>query len=228
MPNYHLSYAISKRTPPNRKILKAILDAQAEMNRRFQWSLERLTLAPVVAARRAGATMSTRQAKAAYRIFPLRDAFEPLDPAQSSVYGSTGVGESLWNAYLVAAFLRRISAAYPALRLELREENGFLLSVAVSLCAGQVVPHRAWLKHIDRRLHAFSDDPTMADAYIWGRDEALQGRLFVYGAASDYIEVEEVREVLRKNGHAIETTSLEDAAAVAVEAAVASHLSRAA
>jgi hypothetical protein len=226
MSNYHLFYAISKRTPPSPKVLKAITDVQAELNRRLTWTHERLSLAPVA-----------RQPSVLPLCFPFV-AFSPSRPApayrgreaeapgaprieDAFAFGSTKVGANLWNAHLVVAFLRRVSAAHPELELELRDDGGFVLPGAVVIRNGKVELQRDWLNRERVRALEISGDPNAAAPFVWAEAEALQGRFFLEADASDYAEVREIQE-MDLGWEQLQSVNLGDLAEIVVERATTS------
>lgn len=220
MPNFHLVYAISKRTPPAPKTLQSVLDLQTEVNRRCSWSHERLALAPERSA-----------ARSPFAPFPLtRFAFgrpgfsvaseraEVVSPVipEAAAAGSTKVRDNLWNAHLVVAFLRHVSNEHPEMLLELRDDGGFVLPGAVWIQGGRVELQREWLNRERERVIETSGDPNMAAPFVWAEAEALQGRFFVPGRASDFAEVREIQE-LGATWDQIEAMTIEDVAELVVD-----------
>ncbi len=200
MPNYNLVYAISKRTPPTPKTLKSILDAQAELNRRCTWTHERLSLAPERQAIRAPFALPftriipSSPLPAAYgerRIMADLTAKIP----EACAAGSTKVRDNLWNAHLVVAFLRSVSADHPELLLELRDDGGFVLPGAVWIHGGKVELQRQWLNAERERVLERTGDPQAAAPFLWAESEALEGRFFQEAEASECSEVREIQEV---------------------------------
>jgi hypothetical protein len=218
MSNYHLSYAISKRTPPSPKVLKAILDVQAELNRRCTWTHERLSLAPERFAERASFTfpfvrLAPKPALAAFRDTELQVSGARIQDAVAS--GSTKVRDNLWNAHLVVAFLRRVSEAHPELLLELRDEGGFVLPGAVWIRSGKVELQRDWLNRERERVLEMTADPQAAAPFVYAEAEALQGHFFQEAAASDYAEVPEIQG-LDSRWDELQSMTLGEAAEVVV------------
>lgn len=228
MSNHHLFYAISKRTPPSPKVLKAIADVQAELNRRCTWTHERLSLAPVarqpVGAPFAFPFVSLSPSRPA----PALRGREPEAPGASRIEdafasGSTKVRDNLWNAHLVVAFLRRVSTAHPELLLELRDDGGFVLPGAVWIQNGTVELQRDWLNRERARALELTGDPQAAAPYVWAEAEALGGRFFLEAEASDFAEVREIRE-LDLDWEQLQSVNLQDLAEVVVERAAASKV----
>jgi len=221
MPNHHLFYAISKRTPPSPKAWKAIAGIQAEMNRCFTWSHERLALTQERQPARPALTFPFVQLSAPKQELP-SDIFMRVDggPAMrftdTAASGSTRVRENLWNAHLVTAFLRRVSAAHPELVFELRDEDGFVLPGSVWIRDGKVGTNREWLNRERERALELSGDPQAAAPFVWAECEALRGRFFQDTVASDYAEVPEMQE-LGLEYDELGGMSLEEAAHRAVE-----------
>lgn len=226
MSNFHLIYAVSRKTPPSPKTMKAVLDVQAELNRRLHWSHERLSLAPArqsvrapfgfpfvrfAPSRPAFALMAERQAEAP-RASCIEDAF---------ACGSTKVRDDIWNAHLVVAFLKFVSTAHPELLLELRDDGGFVLPGAVRIIGGKVELDREWMNRARERALEMTGDPQAAAPFIWAEAEALEGRFFLEASASDFAEVPEIEE-LDLEWEQLQTVSLEDAAENVVRRAMAS------
>lgn len=202
MPNYfyHLHYAISKRTPPSPRVWQAIAESQERLNRCLKWTNERLSLAPVRPADRPQFTFPlihlglSKQTPPDPRIAQV-DAGPVVRIDDAYAVGSTKVRDSLWDAHVVAAFLRRVSADHPELLLELRDEGGFVLPGAVWIKAGKVQLNRDWLNRERERVLEMTGDPNAAASYLWAEAEALQGRFFAETAASDFAEVPEIEDL---------------------------------
>ncbi len=221
MSNYNLVYAISKRTPPSPKALKAILDVQAELNRRCTWSHERLALDLVERpAVRAPFSMPL------FRFTLGRPMFAPLgERAEVSVAttvipdaaaaGATKVRDNLWNAHLVVAFLKHVSREHD-LHVELRDDGGFVLPGAVSIQNGKVELQREWLNRERERVLETTGDPNTAAPFVWVEAEALQGRFFLDASASDYAQIPEFRE-LDARWEQLEAMTLQDVAELVVD-----------
>ncbi|MDQ7814213.1 MAG: hypothetical protein RDU25_00180 [Patescibacteria group bacterium] len=221
MPNYHLHYAISKRTPPSPKAWKAIADVQTEMNRRFTWSHERLALALERQPARPGLAfpfvqLTPQKPELPSDIFMRIDGGPAMRFTDSAASGSTRVRDSLWNAHLATAFLRRVSAAHPELLFELRDEGGFVLPGSVWIRDGKVGTNREWLNRERERALELSGDPQAAAPFVWAECEALRGRFFQDTVASDYAEVPEMQD-LGLDYDELGGMSLEEAALRAVE-----------
>ncbi len=130
--------------------------------------------------------------------------------------GSTRVRDNLWNAHLVAAFLRHVSAENPELLLELRDDGGFVLPGAVWIKNGKVELQRDWLnRERERALEKFGD-PEAAGPFVWAEHQALEGRFFLDGPASDYTEVPEIRE-LEASWEQLASMSIGDVAELVVD-----------
>lgn len=198
MGHYNLSYSISKRTPASPKALKEILDAQTAVNDACTWSHERLGLA---ASREMGRAVLT---------FPLRFGFAsgpttihpeglgaatPPFSADAFAQGSTRVRDNLWNAHLVAAFLKHVSRMHPALLFELRDEGGFVVPGSVWIKGGNVEANREYLNRERSRALEVTGDPQAAAPFVWAELQGLGGSFFIDAAATDYIAVPEIREL---------------------------------
>ncbi len=197
---YHLHYAISKRTLPSPKVWKAIVDVQAELNRRLSWTHEGLNLAPVRQPDRGPFAFPFVQIGPPKQVQPDARILQVQAPQAARIEdayaaGSTKVRDSLWNAHLVVAWLRHISACHPELLLELRDEGGFVLPGAVWIRGGKVELQRDWLNRERERVLEISGDPNSAAPFVWAEAEALQGRFFIDGPVSDWSEVPEVQEL---------------------------------
>lgn len=200
MSNVNLTYAISKRTPPTPKTLKAILDLQAELNRAITWTHERLALAPAPEAPRASLSFPFVRITPARPMFGdiaghLGEASRASRIDDASVSGSTRVKGDLWNAHCIAAFLRHVSQLYPELLLELRDDGGFVLPGAVTIRGGNVELNREELNRARERVLEMTGDPQSAAPFVWAEAEALGGNFFVAGNASDFAEVPEIQEL---------------------------------
>lgn len=224
MSNYHLHYAISERTPPSPKALRAILDAQAIVNDRLTWTHERLSLVPRRDVPRPVFTFPY------VRFAPMRPAsargsgyerggVATFVPSDAFATGSTKVRENLWNAHLVAAFLRAISAQHPELLFELRDDGGFVLPGAIWIQGGKVELNRDWLNRERERALEATGSPEAASFYVWAESQALGGRFFEEGHVFEYTEVPEIRE-LNASWDQIESSSLEEIADIVVSRAI--------
>jgi hypothetical protein len=223
MSNYHLHYSISERTPPSPKVLRSILDTQTELNARLTWTNERLALV----ARRdlPRPTFAFPYVRfASVRTVPMhgletqQGCIATLIPSGAYAAGSTKVRDSLWNAHLVAAFLRNVSARHPELLFELRDDGGFVLPGAVWIQGGKVELNRDWLNHERERALEATGSPEAAEFYVWAETQALGGRFFEEGNVFDHAEVEEIRE-LGASWNQLESSSLEDIADIVVKRA---------
>jgi hypothetical protein len=215
MSQYNLVHGILRRIPPTPKTLKQILDLQTEMNRRCTWSHERLSLAPVREPQRSLSFPFLRLG--AMKPGPAF-AFEPQDtsrpPLDACAFGTTKVRD-LWSAHLVAAFLRTVSAKYPDLVFELRDESGFVLTGATWIRAGKVERQREWLNKERERALEVTGDPNAAVPFIVAESQALQGKFFEEGSVSEFAEVPEVQE-LDLGWNDLESLSLADLADMVV------------
>ena len=196
----HLLYAISKRTPPSPNAWREIESIQKELNEHLTWVHDRLSLARDGGAPRAGFTFPLVQMITPARV-PLAPNFrERVEEAlpripDACAFGSTRVRDNLWNAHVVAAFLKVVSARHPELIFELRDDGGFVLPGAVWIRGGKVELQREWLNRNRERALESSGDIEAAVPFLWAEREALEGRFFADQAASDYAEVPEIQEL---------------------------------
>lgn len=218
----HLHYAVSRRTQPSQKALRAIADAQSLVNNRCSWTYERLALKPV----------ERRPERPQYSSFPFVQfaSAKPALPAElarvdggpvvrfddAALAGSTRVRDNLWNAHLIVAFLKHVSASFPELLLELRDDTGFVLPGAVWIRGGKVELQRDWLNRERERVLEFSGDPNAAAPFVWAEAEALQGRFFLDAPAGDFSDVMEIQEMIGVSYDELNSLSLADAADIVV------------
>lgn len=226
----HLLYAISRRTPPSEKTWKEIDEVQKALNHRLTWTNERLSLTREQAGTRPGYAFPFVQIMNPLRApSPSVGRERPDDApriADAFATGSTRVRDNLWNAHLVAAFLRFVSARYPELTLQLRDDGGFVLPGAVWIKGGQVSLDTDWLNRARARALETTGDVESAMPFLWAEHEALEGRFFAAGSVFDYSEVPEVREFSSMVGdeHSFET--LEGFADVVVDTVASKALER--
>jgi hypothetical protein len=185
-----LHYAISKRTPPSEKVLKNILHMQDQAIQILRWHNEGLSFAPdrLTARPTLGFSFApfSRFAPAATIPFPeTREAPRPV--VDGCVTGSTNVRQSLWNAHFVASFLRLVSARFPELLLELRDDGAFVLPGAVWIKGGKAELNRAWLDEQRARALA-SGEIQAAIPFLWAEQQAVEGNFFRDGDATDILE----------------------------------------
>ena len=226
MANYHLFYAISKRTPPSPRVWKAIQDVQADLNRRCSWVHERLSLATSRPAPRMPLLFPFFQLTPSPSMFAgagEREGGAAVSPRIPEAFasGSTRVRDNLWNAHLVVAFLRRVSAEHPELLFELHDDGGFVQAGAVWIQNGKVKLQREWLNRERERVLERFGDPEAAAPFVWAEHEALEGRFFLEAPASDYAEVAEIQE-LDASWEQLRAMSTSDAADLVVERATSS------
>jgi len=222
MSNFNLVYGISKRTPASPKVLKEILDAQAAVNAGCAWTHERLSL---VAPRETGRTVLnlpfTRFGFASGPITIHPDGLTAGGSESSEnafVQGSTRVRDNLWNAHLVAAFLKRISRMHPGLLLELRDEGGFVIPGSVWIRGGNVEANREFLNRERVRALEVTGDPQAAAPYVWAEMQGLSGNYFLDAAVNEYAEAPEIRD-LDARWQQLAAMSLSDVASLVVERA---------
>lgn len=220
MSNYNLTYGISKRTPASPKILKEILDAQEAVNAACVWTHERLALvAPRETGRPALTLPFTRFGFTSTHLALHPDALAAGEPRASEnafVQGSTRVRDSLWNAHLVAAFLKHVSRMHAGLLFELRDEGGFVVPGAVWIKGGNVEPNREFLNRERVRALEVTGDPQAAAPYVWAELQGLAGNHFVDATLSEYGAVPELRD-MDVRWHELEAMSLSDVARLVVE-----------
>lgn len=192
MASYTLHYVISRRTPPSERVLKSILHMQEEANRRLSWQHERLSLAPERRVMRSPLAFSFPRFAPATPLptFDLRDGTPRI--ADGCVAGSTNVRQSLWNAHLVASFLKLASARHPELLFELRDDGGFVLPGAVWIKAGKPEVNRLWLDEQRGRALATTGEIEAAVPFLWAEHQALEGNFFQDGDATDLVDVAEI------------------------------------
>lgn len=196
----NLLYAISKRTPPSPNAWREIDSIQRELNEHLTWAHDRLTLARDSATPRGSFAFPL-----IHMVTPARTTLAPnfrerADDAlpripDACASGSTRVRDNLWNAHLVAAFLKAVSARHPELLIELRDDGGFVLPGAVWIKEGKVELQRDWLNRNRERALESSGDIEAAVPFLWAEREALEGRFFADQAASEYAEVPEIQEL---------------------------------
>ena len=219
--SHHLSYSISKKTPPSSKVIKSILDAQSAVNAAVSWVNERLQLA-------------TPREVRPILTFPLRFGVasgpmtihpeglisgSPMHSTDSYAQGTTRVRDSLWNAHVVAAFWRTVSRMHPELLIELRDEGGFVIPGAVYLRGGNIEANRTFLNQERARALELSGDPQAGVPYIYAELHGLAGRFFVDVPVADYEEVPEIQE-LGLSWPDLEAVTLSEVAQRVVERAI--------
>jgi hypothetical protein len=220
MGNFNLIYGISKRTPASGKVLKEILEVQAAVNDACAWSHERLAL---VAPREPGrATLTLPFTRFGFTSAPMTLQPDSLaaGPSGSSenafVQGSTRVRDSLWNAHLVAAFLKHVSRMHPGLLFELRDEGGFVVTGSVWIRGGNVETNREFLNRERARALEVTGDLQAAVPYVHAELQGLTGNFFLDAMLSEHGAVPELRD-LETRWQELEDMSLSDAAQLVVE-----------
>jgi len=221
MSNYNLNYCISKRTPASPKVLQEILDVQAILNRVCSWSHERLSLSCPKQAGRPGLGFHFVRFAHLSAAAPQPNRFgngaeHESDDAFAS--GSTRVRDNLWNAHLVAAFLKYVSQMHPALLFELRDESGFVVPGSVWIQGGKVEPNREYLNKERARVLELTGDPQAAAPFVWAELQGLGGTFFQDAAAREYAHVAEIK-ALDANQEQLEAVGLEDVAKHVVDVA---------
>jgi hypothetical protein len=220
MSNHNLTYQISKRTPASPKVLKEILEAQAAVNAACTWTHERLAFAAPRESGRAPFTFPL--GRFAFASGPMSfpsdgsGTFAPVPSADAFVQGSTRVRDNLWNAHLVAAFLKHVSQMHPSLAFQLQDEGGFVLPGSVLIRGGNVEVNRAYLNQERARALEFTGDPQAAAPYVWAELQGLSGSFFLDVPAREFGGVREVQE-LEATWDQLETMSAEDIATAVVE-----------
>lgn len=231
MANYHLVYGISKRTPVQPKALKEILDAQTAVNRVCTWTHDHLSLEAPRGTGRAGFTLSIPRFGFVAGPAPVpSDGFGASAPGSSAdayAQGSTRVRDNLWNAHLVAAFLRFVSRKHPGLLFELRDEGGFVVPGAVWIKGGSVEANREFLNRERARALEVTGDPQAAAPFVWAELQALNGKHFVDEPVSEYMGIPEIQG-LGASWDDLQEMSLADAAEAIVERAVETAVPQAA
>jgi hypothetical protein len=220
MGNFNLIYGISKRTPASGKVLKEILEVQAAVNDACTWSHERLAL---VAPREPGRTTLTLPftrfgfTSAPMTLQPDSLAAGPSGSSENAfVQGSTRVRDSLWNAHLVAAFLKHVSRMHPGLLFELRDEGGFVVTGSVWIRGGNVETNREFLNRERARALEVTGDLQAAVPYVHAELQGLTGNYFLDAMLSEHGGVPELRD-LGARWQELEDMSLSDAAQLVVE-----------
>ena len=219
MSNHNLTYSISKRTPAPPKVLKEILDAQAAVNRACTWTHERLAFAPPRDTGRAAFPLQFARFGLASGTPPTLDGFgahSSAQPADVFMYGSTRVRDNLWNAHLVAAFLKHISRKHPTLLFEFRDDGGFVIPGSVWIRGGAVEVNREFLNLERARALEVTGDPQAAVPYVWAELQGLGGSFFAEAPVDDFGNLPEVRE-LGASWDQLENVSAEDLASLVVE-----------
>jgi len=219
MPINNLTYSISKRTPASPKAVKEILDAQTAINRACTWTHERLAFVPPREQGRAAFPLQLMRFGLASGNPPALDGFgaQPLArPADAFMHGSTRVRDNLWNAHIVAAFLKHVSRKHPTLLFELRDDGGFVIPGSVWIRGGAVEVNREFLNAERGRALEVTGDPQAAAPYVWAELQALSGALFAEAQVDDFGNVPEVRE-LGASWDQLESMSIEDLASLVVD-----------
>jgi hypothetical protein len=222
MSNHNLTYSISKRTPAPPKALKEILDAQAAVNRACTWTHERLAFAPPRDMGRAAFPLQFVRFGFAPGTPTATDGFgahSSVPPADVFMNGSTRVRDNLWNAHLVAAFLKHISRKHPTLLFELRDDGGFVIPGSVWIRGGAVEANREFLNLERARALEVTGDPQAASPYVWAELQGLGGSFFAEAPGNDIGNLPEVRE-LGATWDQLENVSMEDLASLVVEHAM--------
>lgn len=178
-----LSYAIRK-TSVHPKILKWILQAQAQLNDRASWSHERLNLVPT-----SNPTDRPSVGFPFVRIAPLRVGPYVVDEstsnnAQARNSNAVAVGvtktRSLWECHLVAAFLQQASEKFPDLVFELRDDTAqFVLAGTLAVRAGKLSLDDSWLRAEQERILEMTGDPQAVSALIWAQAQALHDGVYL-------------------------------------------------
>lgn len=221
MSNFNLIYSISKRTPASPRILKEILEAQSAVNRACTWSHEQLSFsAPRGMGRPAFAFPFVKLGLASGTMNLLNDEFAAPAPAFPDAFaqGSTKVRDNLWNAHLVAAFLKHVSRMFPQLVFELRDEGGFVIPGSVWIRGGNVEANREFLNRERTRVLEMTGDPQHGAQFILAELQALAGNFFYDVPASEYMEMPEIQQ-LGVRWEQLEVASLGDVASHVVERA---------
>jgi len=219
MSNHNLTYSISKRTPASSKVLKDILDAQAAVNRACTWTHERLAFAPPREQGHAVFPLQLMRFGLASGNQPASDGFgaaPSVPPADVFMHGSTRVRDNLWNAHLVAAFLKHVSRRHPTLLFELRDDGGFVLPGSVWIRGGAVEANREFLNRERTRALEVTGDPQAAAPYVWAELQGLGGSFFADAQVNEFGNLPEVRE-LDASWDQLENVNLEDLASLVVE-----------
>ena len=222
MSNFNLTYGISKRTPVSPKVLRGILDVQTAVNRACTWSHEKLSLsAPREMGRPTFAFPFVRFGLPPATPNFLSDGHVTPAPAVSPdafVQGTTRVRDSLWNAHVVAAFLKLVSRNSPGVLFELRDEGGFVLPGAVWIQGGNIEVNREFLNRERARVLELTGDPQAGAPFVWAEMQALAGTFFQDAAASEYADVPEIRS-LGASWDQLDAMSLSEVASHVVERA---------
>lgn len=195
--SHHLTYSISKKTPPSSKALKAILGAQNAVNAAVTWSHERLQLA-APREERPLLTFPLRFGMVSGPMTLQNDGLHsgsPMHAGDAYAHGTTRVRDSLWNAHVVAAFWRTVSRLHPDLLIELRDEGGFVIPGSIFLRGGNIEANRTFLNQERARALELTGDAQSAVPYVFAELHGLAGRFFVDAAVADYEEVPEIQEL---------------------------------
>ena len=223
--NIHLNYSISKRTPASPKALKEILDAQAAVNRACTWTHERLAFAQPRDSGRAAFPLQFVRFGFASGTQPASDGFgaaPSAPPADAFMHGATRVRDNIWNAHLVAAFLKHMSRKHPTLLFEIRDDGGFVIPGSVLIRGGVVEANREFLNRERARALEVTGDPQAAAPYVWAELQGLGGSFFAEAPVDELESLPEVRE-LDASLDQLESVSMEDLASLVVERATAAE-----
>jgi hypothetical protein len=108
--------------------------------------------------------------------------------------GSTKV-RTLWEAHLVAAFLRIVSEQHPDITLELLDDSGqFVTCLSAFLRGGRFEINRELLNAQRERVLEASGDPQAGAAFLWAEARALNGEFLTDVPVSD--DIMEVPELV--------------------------------
>lgn len=194
-----LNYAIRK-APIHPKVLKWILQAQAQLNEKASWSNERLNLAPA-----ASATERPNLSFPFVRIAPTRIGPYAVDepgsansttrPSNVLASGSTRTTR-IWDAHLIAGFLQYISERVPEIVIELRDESAqFVIGGTITFQAGKLSLERAWLRSEQERILEMTGDPQAVSGLIWAEAKALHDGVYLADMLACETEVRELLEL---------------------------------
>jgi hypothetical protein len=178
-----LSYAIRK-SAVHPKVLKWILDAQTRLNQRTSWSFEPLNLVPSQSSpERPGLGFPF------VRVAPLRvgpyvvedsTATTSLNRNPNAVASGSTKTRSLWEAHLVAAFLRTVSEKFPEIAINLHDDTAqFVLAGSVTMRAGKLSLDDGWLHTEQSRILEMTGDPQSVSALIWAEAQALHDGVYL-------------------------------------------------
>jgi hypothetical protein len=93
--------------------------------------------------------------------------------------GSTKT-RSIWEAHLVATFLRMVSEKFPEIVIGLHDDTAqFVLAGSVTMRAGKLTLDDGWLHAEQSRILEMTGDPQAVSALIWAEAQALHDGVYL-------------------------------------------------